>query len=63
MLVETYDHMLHKLNIIDNEAHTINETKDCLLFQMINSGLPFIVANKGAAKIDYELIDRIMRGV
>lgn len=55
--------MLHKLNIIDNDEHEIVDNKDHLLFVMNNSGREFLIANKNAKYIDYDLIDRILKGV
>lgn len=63
IVVETFDKMLHRLNIIDNEEHEIVENKDHLVFVMNNSGREYLVANKGCVKIDYDLVDRIMKGV
>ena len=61
--METYDKMLHKLNIIDNEEHEIVENKDHLLFVMNNSGREFLIANKNAPVIDYDLLDRVLKGI
>jgi hypothetical protein len=55
--------MLHRLNIIDNYEHEIVENKDHLVFVMNNSGREFLVANKNCAKLDYDLVDRIMKGI
>lgn len=63
MIVETYDKMLHKLNIIDNNEHEIVENKDHLVFVINNNGREYLLANKNAKLIDYDLIDRIMKGI
>lgn len=63
VLVQTYDGMLHRLNIIDNAEHEIVENKDHLVFVMNNSGREYLIANKNAQKIDYDMIDRLMKGV
>lgn len=55
--------MFHRLNIIDNQEHEIVENKDHLVFVMNNSGREYLVANKNCAVIDYDLIDRIMKGI
>jgi hypothetical protein len=55
--------MLHRLNIIDNYEHEIVENKDHLVFVMNNSGREFLVANKNCVKLDYDLVDRIMKGI
>jgi hypothetical protein len=55
--------MLHRMNIIDNEEHEIVENKDHLVFVMNNSGREYLIANKNTVKIDYDLIDRIMKGI
>lgn len=39
LVVQTYDGMLHKLNIMDNDEYEIFDAKDkTLVFQMQNSG-------------------------
>lgn len=63
ILVQTYDGMLHRLNVIDNNEHEIVENKDHLVFVMNNSGREYLLANKNCAKIDYDMIDRLMKGV
>lgn len=63
VIIETYDKMLHRLNIIDNKEHEIVENPDHLVFVMNNSGREFLVANKNAVNIDYDLVDRIMKGI
>jgi len=61
--MQTYDGMLHRMNIIDNHYHTVVDTKNGLEFIINNSGREYIVNNKGAKTIDYELIDRIIKGI
>lgn len=63
ILIQTYDKMLHRLNIIDNQEHEIVENKDHLVFVMNNAGREYLLANKNAQRIDYELIDRVMKGI
>lgn len=63
LIVQTYDKMLHKLNIMDNEEHEIVDNKDHLLFVMNNSGREYLIANKNAKTIDYDLLDRILKGI
>ena len=63
VLVETYDGMLHRLNVIDNNEHEIVENKDHLVFVMNNSGREYLLANKNCKRIDYDLIDRLMKGI
>lgn len=63
ILVQTYDGMLHRLNVIDNNEHEIVENKDHLVFVMNNSGREYLLANKNCAVIDYDLIDRLMKGI
>jgi len=63
ILLQTYDGMLHRLNIIDNSEHEIVENKDHLVFVMNNSGREYLLANKNAQRIDYDMIDRLMKGV
>lgn len=37
-LMQTYDGMLHRMNIIDNQTHMIVDNKDHLVFVINNSG-------------------------
>lgn len=55
--------MLHRLNIIDNTEHEIIENNKSLTFVMTNSGRPFFLNNKDAIHIDYDIIDRILKGI
>lgn len=55
--------MLHRLNIIDNEEHEIVENKDHLVFVINNAGREYLIANKNCALIDYDILDRIMKGI
>ncbi len=63
MLVQTYDGMLHKMNIIDTSEHEIVENKDHLVFVMNNSGREYLMSNKNCERIDYDMIDRLMKGI
>ena len=63
ILVQTYDGMLHRMNIIDNDTHEIVENKDHLVFVINNSGREYLIANKNAVKFDYDLMDRVMKGI
>lgn len=63
LLMQTYDGVLHKANIIDNRAYKIEDSKNGLDFVMINSGRNFMVSNKNAPLIDYDLVDRLIRGI
>lgn len=55
--------MFHRMNIIDNDEHLIVEKKDCLTFVMINSGRKYLLSNKNCVQIDYDMVDRLMKGV
>jgi hypothetical protein len=55
--------MLHKLNITDTDSYEIKEAKDHLLFNIENSGRHFLINNKQCEVIDFELIDRILKGI
>jgi hypothetical protein len=63
LIVETYDKMLHKFNIIDNQEHEIVDNENHLVFVMNNSGREYLIVNKNAAVIDYDLLDRICKGI
>lgn len=55
--------MLHRMNVIDNNEHEIVENKDHLVFVINNSGREYLLSNKNCVKIDYDLVDRLMKGV
>jgi hypothetical protein len=56
--------MLHKLNIMDNDSYEIVESKDkSIVFVMKNSGRDFYIAAKNAKKVDFNLIDRLVRAI
>ena len=66
LLLETYDGVLHKINIIDSESSRIGENprdKKSLLFTMTNSGRSFHLSNKDVDNMDYDLVDRVVRGI
>ena len=63
MLIQTYDGMLHRMNIVDNHEHEIVENKDHLVFVMNNSGREYLLTNKHVVKIDYDLVDRLLKGI
>lgn len=63
LIIQTFDRMLHRLNIIDNDEHEIVDKTNYLLFIMNNSGRKFVVNNKNAVLLDYDLLDRIMKGI
>jgi len=63
VLVKTYDGMLHRMNIIDNNEHEIVENKDHLVFVMNNSGREYLLSNKDCKVIDYDLVDRLIKGI
>jgi hypothetical protein len=55
--------MYHRLNIISNQEHEIVENKDHLVFVMTNSGRDYLIANKNSVTLDYDLVDRIIKGI
>lgn len=64
LVVETFDHVLHKLNIMDNDQYEVYETKNkTLMFQMINSGREFNIAAGSSKLVDLNLIDRLVRAI
>ena len=46
LIVETYDHMLHRLNINNNDEHSIVEKNGSLVFGMDNAGRTFKIYTK-----------------
>lgn len=64
LIVETYDGVLHKLNIIENREHEIIDNKDkSIVFVMKNAGREFYFSTKNASKLDFNLIDRVIRAI
>ena len=64
LIVETYDGVLHKVNIIENREHELIDTKDkSIVFVMRNAGREFYFSTKNAIKLDYNLIDRVIRAI
>ena len=55
--------MLHKLNITDTDSYEIKEMKDHLVFNIENSGREFNINNKNCELIDFEIIDRVLKGI
>lgn len=63
-MLETYDKVLHKVNIIENREHETIDAKDkSIVFVMRNAGREFYLSTKNAVKIDYNLIDRVIRAI
>ncbi len=63
ILLQTFDGMFHRLNVKDNNEHEIVEGKGHLVFVMNNSGREFLISNKDCERIDYDLVDRLIKGV
>ena len=62
IVYETYDGVLHRSNIIDNAEYRLINTKP-LVFGMEASGRTFNISCKDPVKIDYELLDRIVKAI
>jgi hypothetical protein len=63
LLAQTMDNMFHKFSIIDNLEHEIIEDDNFLSFEMNNSGRSYLISNAGAEHIDYDILDRILKGI
>ena len=64
LVIQTYDGVLHKVNIIENREHEIIDSKDkSIVFVMKNAGREFYLSTKNAVKLDYNLIDRVTRAI
>ncbi len=64
LILETYDGVLHKVNIIENREHELIDAKDkSIVFVMRNSGREFYFSTKNAIKLDYNLMDRVIRAI
>ena len=64
VVCQTYDGVMHKMNIVHNHKHEIQitKTKD-LIFVMHNCKREFMLTNKDAKMFDYDLIDRVVKAV
>ena len=51
------------MNIKDNTEHEIVEQKNHLVFVIENSGRTYLMSNLDCKKLDYNLVDRIMKGI
>lgn len=55
---------MHKMNIVHNAKHEIQVTKQKdLIFVMHNCKREFMLTNKDAKYIDYDLVDRVIKAV
>ena len=64
LVIETYDGVLHKVNIIENREHEIIDSKDkSIVFVMKNAGREFYLSTKNSVKLNYNLIDRVIRAI
>lgn len=64
LLLQTFDGVLHKVDIIHNDSHHFVEgEKDELIFWFTNGDREFGITNKDATLIDYDFIDRVIRSI
>jgi hypothetical protein len=65
LIVETYDGVLQKLNILASDKYEIGSTKDGsgVMFTMCNNERDFEISTQGAKLINYDLTDRIVKGI
>ena len=64
IICQTYDGVMHKMNIVHNHRHEIQATKSKdLIFIMHNSKREFMLTNKDAKFMDYDLVDRVLKAV
>jgi len=64
LILETYDGILHKLNIMENYEYEIVDTKDkSLVFMMRNSGREYYISASKASLVDLNLVDRVLRSI
>ncbi len=62
-MVQTFDQVLHRLNIADTFHHEVVDQKDHMIFVLNNSGRNYSIRNKNAKVIEYDIIDKIMKGI
>ena len=63
IVFETFDGVLHKINVIENREHEIVQGKNSLIFVMRNSGREYFISCKDAPVMDYDLVDRLVRAI
>jgi hypothetical protein len=64
LIYETYNRMIHKVQIINNGAYQVlNNEKGKIVFVTLNAAGTFCINTDGAAMIDFQLIDRLVKGV
>ena len=51
------------MNIVGNEKYEIVEQKDHLSFIIENGGREFVMSTKNCPYIDFDIIDRIIKGI
>jgi len=62
VVVQTYDKIMHKLNVYDNLDYEMVERKKDTIFVITNSGREYLISLNRSVHIDYDIIDRIMKG-
>lgn len=64
MICQTYDGLMHKMNIVQNVDHTVESTgQNSLKFKVHNCDRYYFLDNTDAVEIDYDLLDRIFHSV
>ena len=64
VVCETFDDVMHKLNIGLNTEYEVKVKKNKeLVWVMSNCKRDYLMSNKDAAYVDYDLIDRIIHAV
>ena len=63
IVLETYDGVLQRLNILQNDEYSHDSTSDGIVFTITNGERDFKIKTQGATLIDYDLTDRIVKGI
>jgi hypothetical protein len=63
IVLETYDGVLQRLNILQNDEYSHDSTGDGIVFTITNGERDFKIKTQGATLIDYDLTDRIVKGI
>jgi hypothetical protein len=65
IVLETYDGNLQKLNILQSDKYSIDTAPDgkSILFTMCNCERDFELSTEAAKVIDFDLVDRIVKGI
>lgn len=63
VILETYDGVLQRINILQIDSYGHDATENGIVFTISSGERDFRISTEGAPVIDYNLIDRIVKGI